>query len=250
MVCWLGRRISKFLSDTVAPFLRYINQNNFFRQIRNFNLDLTYMNATNYDSSQSYMPTGIHWQVAQATSLQNIGINMPTTGDAQNTAVGIFMENGSGGFMSGMRVDPVLLFTHLRLQRNVLRCVLHGRCDILRRQCRFCRRIAAIHGSQSRLHKLLDRRHNFVGLGIYLVANNHHQYLCRVQRQFQFWINWPGYGLYRGNWYVAYILLPHWLLILVCLIRRRLHVQPRGMGYHNTCRRRSSRNHSGQCRGL
>lgn len=59
------------------------------------------MNATNYDSGQQYFPTGIHWQVAQATSLQNIGINMPTSTDTQPaTAVGIFMENGSGGMIS------------------------------------------------------------------------------------------------------------------------------------------------------
>ncbi|AEO70912.1 glycoside hydrolase family 55 protein [Thermothielavioides terrestris NRRL 8126] len=79
----------------------YINQNNFFRSIKNFNLDLTYMNATNYDNDQQYFPTGIHWQVAQATSLQNIGINMPTSTSTQPaTAVGIFMENGSGGMIS------------------------------------------------------------------------------------------------------------------------------------------------------
>ena len=59
------------------------------------------MNATNYDNGQQYFPTGIHWQVAQATSLQNIGINMPTSTDTQPaTAVGIFMENGSGGMIS------------------------------------------------------------------------------------------------------------------------------------------------------
>jgi glucan 1,3-beta-glucosidase len=78
----------------------YINQNNFFRSIRNFNLDLTYMNATNYDNGQQYFPTGIHWQVAQATSLQNIGINMRTDGPSQQTSTGIFMENGSGGMIS------------------------------------------------------------------------------------------------------------------------------------------------------
>lgn len=42
----------------------YTNQNNFFRQVRNFIIDLTAMPAT--------AGAGIHWQVAQATSLQNI----------------------------------------------------------------------------------------------------------------------------------------------------------------------------------
>ncbi|KAK6542705.1 hypothetical protein TWF694_006649 [Orbilia ellipsospora] len=74
----------------------YINQNNFFRQIRNFVLDMR--NIPNTFAGQSYAPAGIHWQVAQATSLQAITIKM-ATGSA-TTHVGIFMENGSGGFMS------------------------------------------------------------------------------------------------------------------------------------------------------
>jgi hypothetical protein len=42
--------------------------------------------------------TGIHWQVAQATSLVNIEFVM-TPGSAHQ---GIWMENGSGGFMSDL----------------------------------------------------------------------------------------------------------------------------------------------------
>jgi len=42
----------------------YTNQNNFFRQVRNFVLDVTAMPVG--------VGAGIHWQVAQATSLQNI----------------------------------------------------------------------------------------------------------------------------------------------------------------------------------
>jgi hypothetical protein len=70
----------------------YINQNQFFRQIRNFIIDLTAMPNENQSGDQTYVPTGIHWQVAQATSLQNVQITM-TQG---STAVGIFTENGSG----------------------------------------------------------------------------------------------------------------------------------------------------------
>lgn len=51
------------------------------------------------DSGQPLVPTGIHWQVAQATSLQNLKFTMPVGGTG--THVGIFMENGSGGFVSG-----------------------------------------------------------------------------------------------------------------------------------------------------
>ena len=70
----------------------FTNQNNFFRQVRNFVIDLTSMPQT--------AGAGIHWQVAQATSLQNIVFNM-IQGSASRQ-VGIFMDNGSGGFMSDL----------------------------------------------------------------------------------------------------------------------------------------------------
>ncbi|KAJ6263043.1 Glucan 1,3-beta-glucosidase [Drechslerella dactyloides] len=85
----------------------YINQNQFYRQIRNFVLDLTQMQPSNKNGGQEYVATGIHWQVAQATSLQNIDFNMPVSnGGASSTkAVGIFMENGSGGFLSDLKFN-------------------------------------------------------------------------------------------------------------------------------------------------
>lgn len=70
----------------------YTNQNNFFRQVRNFVIDLTSMPQT--------AGAGIHWQVAQATSLQNIVFNMIE--GAASKQIGIFMDNGSGGFMSDL----------------------------------------------------------------------------------------------------------------------------------------------------
>ena len=72
----------------------WVNQNNFFRQVRNFVIDLTAMPAT--------QGAGIHWQVAQATSLQNIVFNMVPSSTAGNAQVGIFMDNGSGGFMTDL----------------------------------------------------------------------------------------------------------------------------------------------------
>jgi len=48
----------------------FTNQNNFFRQVRNFVIDTTAMPVG--------VGAGIHWQVAQATSLQNIVFNMRT----------------------------------------------------------------------------------------------------------------------------------------------------------------------------
>lgn len=77
-----------------------MNQNQFFRQIRNFIFDLTAMPAATSDGDQPLVPTGIHWQVAQATSLQNLAFFMSS--DPHTTQVGIFMENGSGGFLSNL----------------------------------------------------------------------------------------------------------------------------------------------------
>lgn len=72
----------------------WVNQNNFFRQIRNLVIDLKDMPFT--------AGAGIHWQVAQATSLQNIVFNMREDGGDANAQQGIFMDNGSGGFMSDL----------------------------------------------------------------------------------------------------------------------------------------------------
>lgn len=72
----------------------FTNQNNFFRQIRNFKIDLTGLPKST--------GTGIHWQVAQATSLQNIEFDMVRDQSSDNKQQGIFMENGSGGFFSDL----------------------------------------------------------------------------------------------------------------------------------------------------
>jgi glucan 1,3-beta-glucosidase len=72
----------------------YTNQNNFFRAIRNLVIDLTAMSQGS--------GTGIHWQVGQATSLQNIRFEMIKGGGDANKQQGIFMDNGSGGFMSDL----------------------------------------------------------------------------------------------------------------------------------------------------
>ncbi|KAJ8699458.1 hypothetical protein PTI98_002571 [Pleurotus ostreatus] len=71
----------------------YINQNNFFRSVRNFIIDLRRMPS-------SASATGLHWQVSQATSLMNIVVQMSTK---RNTGhQGIWMENGSGGYMGDL----------------------------------------------------------------------------------------------------------------------------------------------------
>ncbi|KAJ6145632.1 hypothetical protein N7470_009527 [Penicillium chermesinum] len=72
----------------------YTNQNNFFRAIRNLVIDISGMPQGS--------GAGIHWQVGQATSLQNIRFEMVKGGGAANKQQGIFMDNGSGGFMSDL----------------------------------------------------------------------------------------------------------------------------------------------------
>lgn len=72
--------------------------------------------ATN-DADQALVPTGIHWQASQATTLQNLVFNMPQANNKNTSShVGIFMENGSGGFVSGTCFyDSFLFFLYLAL---------------------------------------------------------------------------------------------------------------------------------------
>jgi len=63
----------------------YANQNNFYRQVRNFILDITRLPET--------AGACVHWQVAQATSLTNLVMNM-RIGGKNNRQQGIFMDNG------------------------------------------------------------------------------------------------------------------------------------------------------------
>ncbi|KAF7360849.1 Glucan 1,3-beta-glucosidase [Mycena sanguinolenta] len=74
----------------------WTNQNNFFRSVRNFVIDVSAVPPDLYG-------TGIHWQVGQATSLMNIDFKMSSATGTRHQ--GIFMENGSGGFMSDLTFD-------------------------------------------------------------------------------------------------------------------------------------------------
>ena len=56
------------------------NQNNFWRQVRNFIFDLR-------DAPKNC--AGIHWQVAQATSLQNLKFIMRNKNEPQNKQQGV-----------------------------------------------------------------------------------------------------------------------------------------------------------------
>ncbi|KAK0623773.1 pectate lyase superfamily protein-domain-containing protein, partial [Immersiella caudata] len=67
----------------------YVNTANFYRQIRNFYIDIT---ETPVDEGVA----AIHYQIAQATSLQNVEIIAKPGTDQQ----GMYSENGSGGVIS------------------------------------------------------------------------------------------------------------------------------------------------------
>ncbi|KZT72230.1 glycoside hydrolase family 55 protein [Daedalea quercina L-15889] len=71
----------------------YVNQDNFYRSVRNFVIDLRQTS----DTSGVY---GLHWQVSQSTSLVNIVVEMSTASDT--TQEGLYMEDGSGGFMGDL----------------------------------------------------------------------------------------------------------------------------------------------------
>jgi glucan 1,3-beta-glucosidase len=67
--------------------------NIFWRQIRNFVIDYS-----NLPADKDI--TAIHWPTGQATSLQNIVFNMNAASNTKHT--GIFIENGSGGFIGDL----------------------------------------------------------------------------------------------------------------------------------------------------
>ncbi|KAI1497544.1 glycoside hydrolase family 55 protein [Biscogniauxia marginata] len=67
--------------------------NIFWRQVRNFVVDLTAVPAATE-------ATGIHWPTAQATSLQNIVFRMSSAAGTKHQ--GLFVESGSGGMLNDL----------------------------------------------------------------------------------------------------------------------------------------------------
>ncbi|KAI0748312.1 exo-beta-1,3-glucanase [Daedaleopsis nitida] len=98
----------------------YANQNNFFRSVRNFVIDLRQTPA-------SATSTGIHWQVSQSTSLANIVFQMSTA--AGNAHQGIWMENGSGGFMGDLVFNGGKFGMWVGNQQFTVRNVTMNNCD-------------------------------------------------------------------------------------------------------------------------
>ncbi|KAJ5733594.1 Pectin lyase fold/virulence factor [Penicillium malachiteum] len=90
----------------------WTSTNVFFRQIRNLKLDLTNIAATT-------SATGIHWPTAQATSIQNVEIIMSSDSGTQHQ--GLFIENGSGGFLNDIVTTGGLYGANIGNQQFTMR---------------------------------------------------------------------------------------------------------------------------------
>lgn len=84
---------------TKADIQRYVNQNNFLRNIKNFKIDLRLTDPKAYIC-------GIHWQVAQGTSLENIEFYMryngDTPGNTQQVCCPALMPYASEPLLTGL----------------------------------------------------------------------------------------------------------------------------------------------------
>ncbi|THV07944.1 glycoside hydrolase family 55 protein [Dendrothele bispora CBS 962.96] len=99
----------------------FVNQNNFYRSVKNFIID------TRLVPPEIQQGTGIHWQVSQGTSLQNIKFYLS---DAPNTAhQGIWMENGSGGFMGDLEFHGGKFGMWVGNQQFTVRNVVFNNCQ-------------------------------------------------------------------------------------------------------------------------
>ncbi|RYP92281.1 hypothetical protein DL770_001594 [Monosporascus sp. CRB-9-2] len=99
----------------------YINQNQFFRQIRNFVIDIRDIPMES--------GAGIHWQVAQATSLQNIVFEMNRDTSPKNVQKGLFIENGSGGFMTDLTFNGGGFGMDIGSQQFTIRNLTFNNCN-------------------------------------------------------------------------------------------------------------------------
>ncbi|KAI5863064.1 glycoside hydrolase family 55 protein [Durotheca rogersii] len=99
----------------------YINQNNFFRQVRNFIIDIKDMPINK--------GAGIHWQVAQATSIQNVVFEMNPDTSEENVQKGLFIENGSGGFMADLVFNGGGIGADIGSQQYTTRNLTFNNCN-------------------------------------------------------------------------------------------------------------------------
>ncbi|KAL5464273.1 hypothetical protein PMIN06_001279 [Paraphaeosphaeria minitans] len=97
----------------------FTNQNNFYRSIRNFIIDISAAKAA----------AGVHWQVSQATSIQNVVFNMADASTPEGQAQkGIFQDNGSGGFMTDLVFNGGAIGAFLGSQQFTTRNMTFNKC--------------------------------------------------------------------------------------------------------------------------
>jgi glucan 1,3-beta-glucosidase len=101
----------------------YTNQNNFYRQVRNFIFDMTEMPTSGSLSLNTNV--GIHWQVAQATSLQNIVFNMKPN----STQTGVWMDNGSANFFGDLIFNGGGACLYVGNQQYTIRNITFNGCQ-------------------------------------------------------------------------------------------------------------------------
>ncbi len=99
--------------------LNWGSTNVFYRQVRNFVIDTT-------NIAPGTAATGIHWPTAQATSLQNIVFNMPTAAGVVH--VGLFMEEGSGGFLTDLTFNGGATGASMGNQQFTMRNLVFNNC--------------------------------------------------------------------------------------------------------------------------
>ncbi|KAI0129504.1 pectate lyase superfamily protein-domain-containing protein [Xylariales sp. AK1849] len=99
--------------------LNWVSVNVFYRQVRNFVIDTT-------NIAPATAATGMHWPTSQATSLQNLVFNMPTTSGVVH--VGLFVESGSGGFMSDLTFNGGATGASMGNQQYTMRNLVFNNC--------------------------------------------------------------------------------------------------------------------------
>ncbi|KAK8065952.1 glucan 1-3-beta-glucosidase [Apiospora hydei] len=97
----------------------WVTTNVFYRQVRNFVLDTTAI-------APGTAATGMHWPTSQATSLQNIVFNMPKGNGVVH--VGLFIESGSGGFMSDLTFNGGATGASMGNQQYTMRNLVFNDC--------------------------------------------------------------------------------------------------------------------------
>ncbi|CAM1501446.1 Fc.00g034300.m01.CDS01 [Cosmosporella sp. VM-42] len=109
----------KYYGDNNPNDPNWISTTVFYRQVRNFVLDTTAIPASNGIN-------GIHWPTAQATSLQNLVFKMSSASGTKH--VGLFIENGSGGFVTDLTFDGGNIGASVGNQQFTMRNLVFNNC--------------------------------------------------------------------------------------------------------------------------